>query len=302
MTRLVLARDAITGSARTRLAHRAQSGDLVRVMRGAFVDPTVWAALTARGRFRLRVEAAAATAREPLVLCRAAAAVVHGLPWLGRWPERVDVLVPPDSPSRSSTVLRRHREPLHGFEIVDGLSVTTIEHTVIGIAREADFARAIVVADAALARGVSVTEAADTVPLRHGSARARAVAAFADGRAASVGESVSRVTMRAIGIDPPVLQQEFARPDGGVWNVDFWWPDLRVIGEFDGDSKYLDPEQRGGRTPAEVMLDEKRREDGLRRLSAGFARWDWAVARSPRLLAERLASAGVTPRRPRTFV
>ena len=112
---------------------------------------------------------------------------------------------------------------------------------------------------------------------------------------------MSRVTMRMLGIDPPVLQQRFANAVGG-WHVDFWWPEQQVIGEFDGDSKYLDPALRGGRDPARVLLDEKRREDALRRVSRGFTRWDWGVARDPRRLAERLALVGIVPRRPRAFL
>lgn len=302
MLQLLFTRDAITSSARTRLAHRARSGELARVAPGAYVQRAAWAGLDPRGRFLIRVRAAAGTAREPLVLCRAAAAAVHGLPWLGPWPARIDVLVPADSPSRSSGLLHRHRESGRPLEVVDGLTVTALAATAVDIARGPDFARAVVVADAAVARGARMGDAVALVPPTHGAARVRAVVAFADGRSGSPGEWVSRVTMRVLGVDPPDLQRRFANPAGGSWSVDFWWPEREVIGEFDGDSKYLDPAMRGGRDPARVLLDEKRREDALRRASRGFIRWDWPVARDPRRLAERLALVGIVPRRPRTFL
>ncbi len=299
MNDFILARDALTESARTRLAHAAAAGELVRVSRGAYIEPSRWARLDAPGRYRTIVRSVVATAREPVILCRAAAAVVWGLPWLGRWPTRVDVLAPQDSALRSSKWIKRHREHVGEIEVVEGLSVTGLARTAVDIAREPDFTRAVVVADAVRARGVQLGDEVARVPLRHGSARARAVSDFADARAASPGESVSRVAIRALGLPSPVLQKEFPRDGGDSWFVDFWWPDAGVIGEFDGDMKYLDPSAGGGRTAREIFLAEKRREDELRRRSRGFARWDWKVARSPRLLGERLALAGLASVRQR---
>jgi hypothetical protein len=302
VTRILLARDALTSSARTGLAHAAAGGALVRVVRGAYVDAGEWAALDADERYRVTVRSAVATASGRIVLCRAAAAALHRLPWLGRWPRHVDVVVPPDSASRSGKVLRRHREDQGQVHVVDGIAVTTLARTAIDVAREGDFARAVVVADAAAARGAVLEAELDRVPLRHGSARARLVAEFADGRSGSPGESVSRATMHLLRVPAPELQHRFPREGGGTWPVDFWWPEFDVIGEFDGDVKYLDPAMRGGRTAEQVVLDEKRREDELRRQVRAFVRWDWSVARSPALLARRLASVGVRATRPRTVL
>lgn len=302
MTDLILARDAITQSARTRLAHAASAGVLVRVSRGAYIESSTWASLDAAGRFRMMARSVAATAVEPVILCRAAAAVVWGLPWLGRWPAWIDVLEPRDSSLRSSRTMRRHREHVGEIDVLDGLSVTSLARTAVDVARESDFARAVVVADAVRARGVELDDEVALVPLRHGSARAKAVSEFADARSGSPGESVSRVTMRVLGLPAPVLQHGFPRPDGGSWFADFWWPDAGIIGEFDGDVKYLDPLFDRDRSAREILLEEKRREDALRRVSRGFARWDWSVARSPRLLSERLAAAGLRPLRQRAWL
>jgi hypothetical protein len=96
-----------------------------------------------------------------------------------------------------------------------------------------------------------------------------------------------------LGLSSPILQQPFPREGGGNWWVDFWWPEFGVIGEFDGRMKYLDAALRGGRTADEVVYDEKRREDELRRHCRAFVRWGWDEARDPASLATILRVAGV---------
>jgi hypothetical protein len=135
-------------------------------------------------------------------------------------------------------------------------------------------------------------EAAD-LPLRQASAKVRRVIEFADAAADRPGESMSRVSMRAAGITAPRLQEPLFGASGRRYFVDFWWPEFRVIGEFDGRGKYRDPEFLGGRTPLQALDDEKAREDDLRAAGNGVARWGWDTALSPRLLAAKLASAGV---------
>ncbi|TFC20561.1 hypothetical protein E3O55_00335 [Cryobacterium sp. MDB1-18-2] len=62
------------------------------------------------------------------------------------------------------------------------------------------------------------------------------------------------------------------------------------MGEADGKIKYFDPVMRDGRTPEEVLWDEKRREDGVRRQVHGFTRWGFSIALSRMRFAR--ASAG----------
>lgn len=49
--------------------------------------------------------------------------------------------------------------------------------------------------------------------------------------------------------------------------------------------------------PAEVLWNEKRREDQARQYLAGFARFGWREAGDPALLGPILGRAGVRPRR-----
>ena len=81
--------------------------------------------------------------------------------------------------------------------------------------------------------------------------------------------------------------------------VDGWYEEAAVAVEFDGFVKYVDP--RGGRTPAEVAWEEKRREDEIRALDVRVVRV--VQADLPRLrapaeqLRELLARPMTGPRR-----
>ena len=80
---------------------------------------------------------------------------------------------------------------------------------------------------------------------------------------------------------------------------DFFWREHRHIGEFDGVGKYLDPHLLRGRTPAQALLEEKDREDELRRMVNGFTRWRTPDLAAPRLLYDRLVAVGLPSVKPR---
>lgn len=81
--------------------------------------------------------------------------------------------------------------------------------------------------------------------------------------------------------------------EGFIARTDFFWPDYGVIGEFDGDAKYLDDELLGGRSTRTLILAEKKREDRLRALGYTVVRWDWKAVTDPDLLRRKLEGAGV---------
>lgn len=298
---LILNRDLRTPAARSEMARRTSRGELVRVARGAFLPTSVWHDADPDERFRMRVRAVAALASEDLVLSHASAAALWGLPWFGPWPERIDALASRSYGGHSTRTICRHVATTDSPVVIDGLMVTDLARTVVDLARSRSFIRAVVAGDAALntttRAGLAAPAALDIGNLMeelersrtaYAAARARDALGFLDAGSESPGESVSRVSMWRAGLPAPVLQQSFS-----PWFVDFWWPDCGVIGEFDGESKYRDPRLRGGRSPAQVVIDEKAREDDLRRRSRGFARWGWDVARSPASLAARLRRSGV---------
>ena len=308
---LLLARDCRLDSDRMALAAKAARGELVRVVRGVYVRPEAWTSLPDVERYRLRIHAVAATSRSALTFSRESAAALWGLPWFGPWPTRVHALDATAPRGRSTTLVTRHALGRSADSVeVEGLHVTSLARTVLDIAGLPDLTRAVVVADAALAGRGSLIAAHRVVHaelasmargLSHseGSARARDAIRLADGRSGSPGESISRVSMERAGLPRPVLQQRFEAPGGGSWFTDFWWPEANLIGEFDGRGKYLNEELRDGRTPGEVVYDEKVREDGLRGRGHRVTRWGYETAVTPRLLAAHLRHAGLAPARRR---
>lgn len=132
---------------------------------------------------------------------------------------------------------------------------------------------------------------------RTGAGTARAVADFADGLSGSPGESISRCLISTWNeIPTPRLQHEFRDANGKfVARTDFDW-DGRLVGEFDGYTKYTG-RLRNGEDPGQVAWREKRREDDLRGLDAIVVRWVWAdlnrPARLRSLLRDGLTRAGI---------
>jgi hypothetical protein len=136
------------------------------------------------------------------------------------------------------------------------------------------------------------------IPLRQGRRKATRVVEFADGAADRPGESMSRASIHLAGLEMPLLQQWLRGASGKWYVVDFWWPRLRLIGEFDGKYKYTDEEFLRGRTPEQAVYDEKLREDDLRAAGHGMSRWNWELALSPQRLSSHLQHAGVARVRP----
>lgn len=240
-----------------------------------------------------------------LVFAGLAAAAIWQLPIIGQWPERVSVATPPAGGGRSnSRIARSYVGHLPPSVAVDSLRVTGLRRTVVDVGRTCSFEVAVAIADAAL-RGQENTStrrerAAITIAAlarelgllgsAPGVAKCRGVLEFADGRSGSPGESLSRVGIHRLGLPAPELQVPFYDQFGLIGIVDFWWPHAKLIGEFDGVGKYVREEFADGRTMAEIVMAEKAREDRLRALGPGVARWGWTEARSLPALNAKLAA------------
>jgi hypothetical protein len=305
---LVLTRDLRTPAERNQLYRSVRSGALVAICRGAFMRAEQWSSLDSDGRYLVRLQAAACLSRYDPVFSHHSAAALWRLPVVGQWPRRAHVLEARALGGVSSGGVARHTTGLPSeVEVIDGLTVTTLARTVVDIARACPFGPAVTMADAALRRTEHPREGlprtsltreelfleARGLPLRQSTVKVRKVIEFADAAADRPGESMSRVSMLRAGITPPRLQEPLLGASGRRYFVDFCWPEFTVVGEFDGKRKYWDPEFLRGRTSLEALEDEKAREDDLRAAGHGMARWGWETAVSPRLLAVKLASAGV---------
>lgn len=304
---LVVVADLTDLGERSRVFRSRAHNALTPLRRGLHIPTEVWAELSRENQHRLRCLAASDLLSPGETISHRSAALLRGLPLVGGWPTRVETTVGVGSGLTSTTALRRHRrvDP-SSVEQLFGIPVTTEAQTVIDVAATAPFATAVVVADAALWRADRAGGVGDVQLLRaelaaideglstcRGSARVRRVLEVADHRADRPGESLSRVAMIELGAEPPELQWEVVGRSGRHYWVDFGWPDLGVVAEFDGKAKYTDPEFLQGRTPEQAVYDEKQREDDIRPMVKGFGRWDWTIARSLDLMAERLHALGV---------
>ncbi len=262
------------GTSPQALVRATHTGELTRVRHGAYVshpgtDDLSWHLQLVAGTWPLLGEAA--------VLSHATAGAIHDLPlWAGML-DRVTITRPSGGHGRSAPHLRVRLAPLTDGEVVevDGLKVTTLERTALDLARTLPYERAVAVLDSALHRGAGRSVMVDSlVSLRgfSGVGTARAALAFADGRAESVAESISRIRLHAAGIPAPELQVNVYDEDGfWIARSDFGWLALGVLGEFDGKVKYRGSEDE----VAGVVMREKRREENLEELGWSVVRWGW---------------------------
>ncbi len=114
---------------------------------------------------------------------------------------------------------------------------------------------------------------------------------LADPRVESVGESRCLYMFSSQGLPRPVIQWEIVLPNGEVARVDFAWPGLKVIVEFDGAEKYH-RYRRPGETIEQMVMREKRREDLVREASGcAVVRISWADLGIPVATAHRIRTA-----------
>ena len=295
------------GDAGRGLRRPATRARAVRLSRGAYAHGEDWASADERTRHLTKMLAVAGTRRDDLVFAGASAAAVWGLPIVGAWPADVEALAAPRSNARSrnGVIWQRWNVPDEDLELVGPWMVTSLVRTLSDLARRAPFVAAVAALDHGLKPAVTSTggevfcgadrdELLDRVRRdddARGSAKALAAISFADPLSGSPGESLSRVQIHRLGFAPPLLQSRVERVGGGSDYPDFEWE--RAYGEFDGFVKYSRNESTDGRAPADVVWNERRREDRLRMHGKAVVRWTWEDAWNPPRLRSILMKAGV---------
>jgi hypothetical protein len=257
-----------------------RSGELVPIRRGAYLGRGDERLDVPAARHAVLVRATMPTLAPGTVVSHVSAAVLHGLDVWAIPLDHMHVTRAERSGGRIGSVVHRHVAPLEPSEITSlgGVLVTSLTRTVTDVARTVPFEQAVVVADSALDKHETLTSAALEAALWRatgwpGAPAARRAIDFARRGAKSPGESRSRIAIARAGLPTPQLQ--FAvQLAGSVALADFGWVDQRAVGEFDGEVKYgrLVPP---GQKPGDVVFAEKVREDAVRALDFGFARWIW---------------------------
>jgi hypothetical protein len=284
---IVVARELRARGEQTRsLEHGARSGLFVRIRPGVYAVSTEWHAADPRDRHRAVMDALAATSTRVHVFSHESAALAHGIPVIGSWPALPHIIAA-DSGHRPPAQVIAHR-PRHPWliEVVGDVMATTRECTAINLAASRSLAAGVAAFDHVMAAGAPKDDLAGMIeewrPF-HGVRRALRALEIATGLAETPLESISLVPIALAGFEVPEQQVViFAR--GRRYRLDFFWRQHGVVGEADGRGKYL--------TPADLW-EEKLREDAIRSLHLGFARWGWDEALAGPPVVTRLHEAGL---------
>ena len=196
----------------------------------------------------------------------------------------------------------RARLPEHHVRAEGPFRITGPARTLVDCGREWDLEDAVVAMDAGLhAEAVTAAELRSVVLDQshwYGIGRAARAAGLADGRAESPLETKGRLRILGSGLPVPELQVELRGARGFLARVDGWYDDAAVAVEFDGRVKYDAP--FAGRSAADVLWDEKRREDAIRDVDVRMvritqaalgARWPATADRLRRLLSVPLVGS-----------
>lgn len=293
-----------------RLRKAITDGSWVRIAPGAFARAADWHTLKPHERHRTKVLEVMRRLRGPVIIGMFAAAALWGIDVLGAWPTRVDVIRPPANGGRSSGWIRRHPRDVGAIATIPcgQHRVTTPAQTALDLARTQPHVNAVAIVDQAIwtgRKGGALTSLDDIFALWHdgaahrGNARASRALSFASPLAANVRESQSRVQIARLGFPVPRLQERRVLRTGRLVFGDFYFPSHDHWGELDGHGKYRDAAFTGGRDAAAVVIDEKNRENEIRREVRGFSRWEPADADVPARLYDILTGDGLPSALPR---
>lgn len=259
------------------LRQRIQRGQLERLRRGAYLLPGE--AMDSVDRHLHLVAATMPLVHPESVLSHLSAGLIHELPVPTDRLDRVTVLRDGSGQGGLTTNvhLRRDALPSTDVELIEHLPLTTLTRTTTDLGRTLTYERAVMVTDSALARGADPNLLAEQLlrrPGRRGNTQLRAVLDFANPLAESPGESLTRIRLAQWGIPTPQLQHEVRDGDTFVARCDFAWPELGIVGEFDGEVKYRKL-LRPGQSVQDAVIAEKYREDAIRALGWQVIRWCW---------------------------
>jgi hypothetical protein len=280
------------------------SGRWVRITSGAYAHRTEWLELTPMERHRVLVHEVGRRQQEGVVVSHLSAAAEHGMDVLGAWPTRVEVTIELATGGRSSGAVRRRALGLEDVERVPfGVhEITTPAQTALDLARTLSFLRASTIVDQALwtgRKGGPLTTKAEILglldghPPRRGDVRARRVIGLAEEEAMNVRETQARVVLAKLGFPPSYPQERRVLRSGRVVYGDRYFPEQDHWLEIDGRGKYLSPEFDPDREPADIVIDEKNRENEIRREVRGFSRLEAQELDDERLVYDVLTGDGL---------
>jgi hypothetical protein len=208
-----------------------------------------------------------------LALSHTSAAVEHGLRLHKPDLSKVHVTCLDTPIGRTTHDVVYHELPSSdaGVELAaDGVVVMNALRSALDTAAISSVPSGVVVLDALLHKELASPDELRAARERYrgpGSRRLHVTVRLARPGAESVGETLSRTLCFNQHLPEPVLQFEVYDDFGNlVGRTDFAWPELGVLGEFDGLSKY-GRLRRTNETVEQAVVREKQREDRLREIT-----------------------------------
>lgn len=267
-----------------------------RVRRGAYVPYDVWANADAEARHLIRARAVHRSYGDRVCFSHVTAALLHGVAVWDVDLGRVHVTRLDGGAGRTEPDVVHHEALCLAPDDVirlDGVLATTPSRAALECGILGSSESAVVSLDSLLSLGlgtpVELGSVYDVIQHWPGSQHLQVAVRMADAGAKSVGESRTRWLFFVQGIPAPELQFRVFDGSGELLGItDFAWKRHRLMGEFDGRSKY-GRLLREGQTPGDAVFAEKVREDTLRRTTGfGMVRIIWADLSRPSVTAARV--------------
>ena len=266
----------------------------LRMRRGYYTFPDIWAASSPEERHLLRCRAVLDSLGDAVALSHVSGCLAAGIDVWGVSLDRVHVTRLDGGAGRIDRDVVHHEGFVARDDVgtIDGLRVLTPVRCALEAGSLASSEAALVLLNSALYQGLCSPDDVDSQfdvmahwpRVRHLHVPVR----MASGRAESVGESRSLWMFWTQGIPAPVLQYEVYDGRRLVGRTDFGWPTRSGLGEFDGQVKY-GRRLALGQDPSAVVFAEKRREDDLREVTGYWMfRLAWADLDRPDPTAARL--------------
>lgn len=292
---LFLRREALQHGYRDRdLSHAHRENVIAKVRHGAYVPQDAWTGTDDIGQHRLKSQAVLLTHGNNVALSHVSGAAEHGLRLWKPDLSKVHVTRLDKTSARQLPDVVYHADSWAADDVYskdEGL-VMGPETCALGAASLTNVAGGMAILDSVLDLDLGSKESLWSAYAKRSRSphtqKLQITLRLTRSGAQSIAESLARHLMWSQHLPEPQLQFKVFDDDGVLVGItDFAWPDLHLLGEFDGKIKYgrlLKP----GEDPGDAVFREKNREDRLREITGWLMiRYIWANIFDPRTTAER---------------
>lgn len=255
------------------VAHMVRSGVWTRFRRGFYAFTDEWRQLDEVGRHRVRSRAVLRSLGSAVALSHVSAVIAHGIDVWGVPLDRVHVTRLDGGSGRIEGDVVHHVGVCVEADVVevDGRPVTTAVRSVLETGTRISNEAALCLFDNGMFRRLfdqdDLRREHDRLGAWPDMQHLHVPTRMATGESESIGETRGRWLFRTHHLPAPILQYEVYDASGELVGICDWaWPELGLLGEFDGYVKY-GRLLRPGQQPGDVVFAEKVREDALREAS-----------------------------------